>query len=62
MGTGDDSPVGRLAAIADAKSRLAREEAAAVRIARRHGMSWSEIGMIMGVSKQAPPNRSGRTA
>ncbi|HJC61403.1 MAG TPA: hypothetical protein H9755_13910 [Candidatus Dietzia intestinigallinarum] len=57
---GDDSPVGRLAAIAEAKARLAREEAAAVRHARLHGMSWAEIGGIMGVSKQALHKRFGR--
>lgn len=59
---GDDSPVGRLAAITEAKAQLARDEAAAVRHARLHGMSWAEIGTIMGVSKQALHKRFGRKA
>lgn len=58
----DDSPVSRLAALAEAKTKLAREEAAAVRHARLQGMSWAEIGVIMGVSKQALHKRFGRTA
>ena len=57
---GGDSPVDRLAGIAEAKAELAREEAAAVRQARVHGMSWAEIGAIMGVSKQALHKRFGR--
>lgn len=62
VNTGGDSPVDRLAAIAEAKAQLAREEAAAVRHARLHGMSWAEIGVIMGVSRQALHKRFGRTA
>lgn len=56
----DDSPVSRLAAIARAKAEIAREEAAAVRHARMHGLSWAEIGTILGVSKQALHQRFGR--
>lgn len=55
-----DSPVRRLAAIAEAKSEIAREEAAAVRHARMHGMSWAEIGTSLGVSKQALHQRFGK--
>lgn len=58
----DESPVDRLAAIARAKGEIAREEAAAVRHARLQGMSWAEIGMVLGVSKQALHKRFGRTA
>lgn len=58
----DDSPVERLAEIARAKAEIAREEAAAVRHARLQGMSWAEIGMVLGVSKQALHKRFGRTA
>lgn len=54
------SPVRRLAAIAEAKSEIARAEAAAVRHARMHGMSWAEIGTILGVSKQALHQRFGK--
>lgn len=56
------TPVERLAAIAEAKRELAREEAAAVRQARMHGLSWAEIGVVLGVSKQAMHKRFGRTA
>ncbi len=57
---GDDSPVARLASVAQAKVELAREEAAAVRRARTHGMSWAEIGTVLGVSKQALHKRFGK--
>ncbi|MFL0578212.1 sigma factor-like helix-turn-helix DNA-binding protein [Dietzia sp. 179-F 9C3 NHS] len=57
-----DTPVGRLAAIATAKRDLAREEAAAVRHARIHGMSWAEIGRVLGVSKQALHKRFGKAS
>ena len=58
----EDSPVDRLAAIARAKAEIAREEAAAVRFARVHGLSWAEIGTVLGVSRQALHKRFGRTA
>lgn len=54
------NPVARLAAIAEAKTALAREESAAVRHARLHGLSWAEIGVVLGVSKQALHKRFGR--
>lgn len=53
-------PIARLAAIAKAKAALAREESAAVRHARLHGMSWAEIGLVLGVSKQALHKRFGK--
>lgn len=56
----EGSPVARLAAIARAKSDLAREESAAVRHARHHGLSWAEIGVVLGVSKQALHKRFGK--
>lgn len=56
----EGGPVARLAAIAGAKADLAREEAAAVRHARIHGMSWAEIGLVLGVSKQALHKRFGK--
>ena len=59
---GEESPVDRLAAIARAKAEIAREEAAAVRYARVHGLSWAEIGTVLGVSRQALHKRFGRTA
>jgi DNA-directed RNA polymerase specialized sigma24 family protein len=50
---GDQSPVTQLARIAEAKTELARAEEIAVRRARATGLSWSEIGTLLGVSKQA---------
>ena len=62
QGYDDDEgvPVARLAAIARAKTDLAREEAAAVRHARLHGMSWAEIGRVLGVSRQSLHKRFGK--
>lgn len=57
-----DSPVDRLAAVARAKAEIAREEAAAVRFARVHGLSWAEIGTILGVSRQALHKRFGKAS
>lgn len=57
-----DSPVDRLAAVARAKGEIAREEAAAVRFARVHGLSWAEIGTILGVSRQALHKRFGKAS
>ena len=54
------NPVARLAAIAEARAALAREESAAVRHARLHGLSWAEIGVVLGVSKQALHKRFGK--
>lgn len=53
-------PIARLAAIARAKADLARAESAAVRHARHHGMTWAEIGRVLGVSKQALHKRFGK--
>jgi len=44
--------VGELAAIADAKRALARREEVAVRRARHEGLSWAEIGALLGVTRQ----------
>lgn len=60
LGDDDSVPVARLAAIARARAALAREESAAVRHARMHGMSWAEIGRVLGVSKQALHKRFGK--
>jgi DNA-directed RNA polymerase specialized sigma24 family protein len=51
--TGDDGGVVReLAAIAEAKTELARREEVAVRRARHQGLSWAEIGTLLGVTRQ----------
>lgn len=60
IGADDETPMERLARIAAMRRDLARAEAAEVRHARRCGMSWAEIGMILGVSKQAMHKKYGR--
>lgn len=61
VGTGDEgTPVERLARVAAAKSELARAEVVAVRHARAAGLSWAEIGVVLGVSKQAMHKKYGK--
>ena len=53
MGTDDDGGVvGELAAIAESRRELTRREEVAVRRARHAGLSWAEIGTLLGVTKQ----------
>jgi hypothetical protein len=53
MSTDDDGGVvGELAAVAEAKRELARREEVAVRRARHQGLSWAEIGTLLGVTRQ----------
>jgi DNA-directed RNA polymerase specialized sigma24 family protein len=59
-GDGDETPVAQLARVAEAKAELTRAEEVAVRRARAAGLSWSEIGTLLGVSKQAMHQRYGR--
>jgi DNA-directed RNA polymerase specialized sigma24 family protein len=59
---GDESPLEELMRIARAKHELASAEAAAVRRARIHGVSWAEIGAMLGVSKQAMHKKYGKFA
>ena len=49
---GDDGVVAELAAVAESKRELARREEVAVRRARHHGLSWAEIGTLLGVTRQ----------
>jgi DNA-directed RNA polymerase specialized sigma24 family protein len=49
---GDGGPVAELAAVAEAKRELSRREEVAVRHARNCGLSWAEIGTLLGVTKQ----------
>jgi DNA invertase Pin-like site-specific DNA recombinase len=48
----DGGVVGELAAIAEAKREVARREEVAVRRARNRGLSWAEIGTLLGVTRQ----------
>jgi DNA-directed RNA polymerase specialized sigma24 family protein len=47
-----DGIVGELAAVAQAKRELSRREDVAVRRARQVGLSWAEIGTMLGVTRQ----------
>ena len=53
IGSDDDGGViAELAAIAEAKQSLTRREEVAVRRARNQGLSWAEIGTLLGVTRQ----------
>jgi DNA-directed RNA polymerase specialized sigma24 family protein len=52
LGADDDGVVGELAAVAEAKRALSRREEVAVRKARHSGLSWAEIGTLLGVTRQ----------
>jgi len=53
VGTDDDGGVlGELAAVREARRALSRREEVAVRRARQAGLSWAEIGTLLGVTKQ----------
>jgi hypothetical protein len=49
---GDGGVVAELAAVAEAKRELAQREEVAVRRARHQGLSWAEIGTLLGVTRQ----------
>ena len=49
---GDGGVVAELAAIAETKRDVSRREEVAVRRARHQGLSWSEIGTLLGVTRQ----------
>lgn len=44
--------IAELAQIAEAKRVLSRREEVAVRKARHSGLSWAEIGTLLGVTRQ----------
>ena len=48
----DGGVVAELAAVAEAKRELARREEVAVRRARHRGLSWAELGTLLGVTRQ----------
>jgi len=53
VGTDDgDGVFAELAAVREAKRDLSRREEVAVRRARHQGLSWAEIGTLLGVTRQ----------
>jgi len=44
--------VGELAAVAEARRELSRRQDVAVRRARQLGLSWADIGTLLGVTRQ----------
>ena len=52
LDTGDNDPISELAAVREAKRDLSRREEVAVRRARHSGLSWAEIGTLLGVTRQ----------
>lgn len=51
-----------IARFAARREQVERALAAAVEVARRNGRSWSEIGTMLGVSKQAAQRKYSRRA
>ena len=49
-------------AVAETKRELARREQVAVRRARHHGLSWAEIGTLLGVTRQTMHRKYGKGA
>jgi hypothetical protein len=56
----DKSVLRQLAKLTDQRAELDREIAQAIHAARRANRSWSEIGAMLGVSKQAAQRKYGR--
>ncbi|MEU9609741.1 hypothetical protein [Streptomyces sp. NPDC048057] len=56
---GDDDPVAALAAVAEMRRELERQEAVLVRRARTRGASWAQIAESLGVSRQAVHKKHG---
>ena len=52
--------ISELASIAVAKRELARREEVAVRRARQKGLSWAEIGVLLGVTRQTMHRKYGK--
>ncbi|MBN0974416.1 hypothetical protein P9A14_13085 [Gordonia hongkongensis] len=52
-GDDDETPIEQLSRVADWRREIAREEEVAVRRARLAGLSWAEIGTLLGTTKQA---------
>ena len=56
----DSADLQRLGALAEQRAALEDEVAAAIAAAREAKRSWSQIGAMLGVSKQAAQRRYGR--
>ena len=52
-GDDDETPIEQLSRVPDWRREIAREEEVAVRRARLAGLSWAEIGTLLGTTKQA---------
>ena len=52
-GAEDDDPVRALAALAELRRQVERQEEVVVRRARVRGLSWAAIATLLGVSRQA---------
>ena len=52
--------ISELASVAVAKRELARREEVAVRRARQKGLSWAEIGVLLGVTRQTMHRKYGK--
>ena len=62
LATVDTSALRQLAKLAEQREALDDEVTDAVQAARRANRSWSEIGAMLGVSKQAAQRKYGRHA
>jgi DNA-directed RNA polymerase specialized sigma24 family protein len=61
LGTDDGSgPIDELAAVREEKRALSRREEVAVRRARHAGLSWAEIGTLLGVTRQTIHRKYGK--
>lgn len=59
-GDEDDGVTAELARIAEDRRALTRREEVAVRRARHTGLSWAEIGTLLGVTKQTIHRKYGK--
>lgn len=57
--TVDEDPIEALAAVAELRKALERQEAVLVRRARTQGRSWAQIAEVLGVSRQAVHKKHG---
>lgn len=53
-------PLTKLDLLTETEEQAAAIKLAVVYLARKHGMSWTEIGTAMGITKQAAQQRYGK--